>query len=126
MHLDWMIPAPAQGALCIVTQSTNKQLLEICAEMNDNKTMQEVQFERNFLRALMGGCSMPIGGLATIAGQDITFEGCILSIDGKHKRSVSLVGHVAKTDELLRESIDLIHQNGGSEILHSFKKDLSQ
>ena len=56
LKLDWMLPAPAQGAVMIAALGKDTELLEICAELNDKETEICVGIEREFLNKLEGGC----------------------------------------------------------------------
>ena len=83
--LDWMIPAPAQGALMIVCKSKDKALLNVLKQFNHPETALCTQIERDFLRTLEGGCTAPIGAIAIVEGNNIQFQGGVFSLDGKRK-----------------------------------------
>ena len=83
MDLHWMLPAPAQGAIMVVARAHDTGLLEILTGISHQPTEVCVKAERDFLRALHGGCSAPIGALATVAGDEIRFSGNICSPDGR-------------------------------------------
>lgn len=113
--LDWMLPAPAQGAVMVVCREGEDALLEACAHFNDPRTAMCVREERDFLRTLMGGCSAPVSALAEINGSAFVFRGNVLSVDGANKmevaRNVSLpeatgTGHQA--------AIELLDQGAGA------------
>lgn len=89
IDLPWMLPAPAQGAIMVVCREQDSEVLEMCAPLNDTATALCTKVERDFLRALMGGCSTPIGGLASIQHEELLFEGNILSPDGRHKAAIT-------------------------------------
>lgn len=80
--LDWMLPAPAQGAIMVVCKEGDAFSLEACHQLNDEATAMAVKVERDFLKTLMGGCSTPISALATIDNNRIAFKGSICSLDG--------------------------------------------
>ena len=80
--LDWMLPAPAQGAITIVCRNEDKYSFEISNEFNDYDTEICTKIERDFLRALLGGCSTPISALAITENDKIIFKGNICSVDG--------------------------------------------
>ena len=80
--LDWMLPAPAQGAVVIVAKSDRNDLKEALALINHTNTALEVQLEREFLRQLEGGCSSPIGAIAKVNGEEVVFKGGLFSLDG--------------------------------------------
>lgn len=122
LELDWMIPAPAQGAIGIVCRENDHEMISVCSQMNDDNTFAETAFERSFLRRLMGGCSMPIGALAQINNDVLHFKGCVLTVDGKKMSTTEVRGKTENADELLTEAIDILLQQGGAEILQTFKK----
>lgn len=118
--LDWMIPAPAQGALMIVCKSKDKALLDVLKQFNHPETALCTQIERDFLRTLEGGCTAPIGALAIVEGNNIQFLGGVFSLDGKRKfiidetfeKSTELKG-VKLANQLLKK--------GAVELLQEFK-----
>ncbi|MNU22014.1 Porphobilinogen deaminase [compost metagenome] len=81
--LDWMLPAPAQGAIMIVCRSGEEETFNACHKLDNEATAICTRIERDFLKTLMGGCSTPISALAQIDGDQIFFEGNICSPDGK-------------------------------------------
>ena len=64
IELDWMLPAPAQGAIMVVCRKEDDYTFEACSHFNDERTALCTKIERDFLRALLGGCSTPISALA--------------------------------------------------------------
>lgn len=92
VELDWMLPAPAQGAIMVVCRDAEPSIATACALLNDDDTATCVKIERDFLRALMGGCSTPISALAQMVQsessdnkKEIFFRGNLLSVDGSQK-----------------------------------------
>lgn len=83
--LDWMIPAPAQGAMLVVAMEKDTETREILSKLNHEDTDICTQVERDFLRTLEGGCTAPIGAIATIKNDTIHFTGALFSLDGKQK-----------------------------------------
>lgn len=80
--LDWMLPAPAQGAIMIACRVDDKDCLAATQTFNDSATAMEVKVERDFLKTLMGGCSTPVSALARVGVDSIQFKGSICSLDG--------------------------------------------
>ena len=64
IDLDWMLPAPAQGAITIACRNDDAFSFDTCNALNDRDTALCTKIERDFLRALLGGCSTPISALA--------------------------------------------------------------
>ena len=81
--LEWMVPAPAQGALLITALESNKSLIAKLSTLNNDETALCVAQERIFLRELEGGCTAPIGALAKMEGDQIHFVGNITQRGGK-------------------------------------------
>jgi len=83
--LDWMVPAPAQGALLVTALAANKELMKTLSLLNDDETAFCVAQERIFLRELEGGCTAPIGALAKMKDGQVHFIGSITQKDGKQQ-----------------------------------------
>jgi hydroxymethylbilane synthase len=83
-----MLPAPAQGAIVVVCRHDDTYTFETCHLLNDGPTALCTKTERDFLRALLGGCSTPISALATIENGFLNFKGNILSLNGRQKIEV--------------------------------------
>ncbi|MGN6532029.1 MAG: hydroxymethylbilane synthase [Ginsengibacter sp.] len=88
IDLDWMLPAPAQGAITISCREEDRLTFEAVHLLNDHVTAICTRIERDFLRTLLGGCSTPISALAVLKNDKIIFKGNICSVDGKEKFDV--------------------------------------
>lgn len=84
IELDWMLPAPAQGAIMVVCREDDEKTFESCLPLNDEATALCTKIERDFLSALLGGCSTPISALAEIKDGELHFNGNIVSPDSYH------------------------------------------
>lgn len=123
IELDWMLPAPAQGALGIVCRNNDPEILEICKSLNHNDTQIATRTERNFLRELMGGCTMPIAAYAYVLNGILFFEGNVLSIDGKQKAEVYLEARLEDSKFIGEKAAQQLIHNGGALILKTFQKN---
>lgn len=85
IFLDWMVPAPAQGAMLVVALENDTYIREALATLNHVPSQICTTIERDFLCVLEGGCSAPIGALATIQENIVYFKGCLFSLNGKEK-----------------------------------------
>jgi len=117
LKLDWMIPAPAQGAVMIAALDKDKELLNVCAELNDRETEICVGIEREFLNKLEGGCSAPIGALAMIKDDELKFKGALFSTDGKQKIEFSKAVPVNHTTDLASFAAQYILDRGGKKLM---------
>lgn len=124
--LDWMTPAPAQGAMLIVAMEEDDFCKTACAKLNHKPTALCTHIEREFLRTLEGGCTAPIGALATIENEVIHFTGVLFSIDGKIKIEVSQSLSVSHSQGFgLDCALDIL-DNGGRELMKEIKKSISK
>ncbi|MGB2341114.1 MAG: hydroxymethylbilane synthase [Flavobacteriaceae bacterium] len=118
--LDWMIPAPAQGALMIVCKSKDKALLNILKQFNHPETALCTQIERDFLRTLEGGCTAPIGAIAIVEGNNIQFQGGVFSLDGKRKFIIDETFEKSTEQKGVKLANQLL-KKGAVELLQEFK-----
>jgi hydroxymethylbilane synthase len=88
IELDWMIPAPAQGAILVVCREKDEIVFNQCRKLHHEQSAFCVKIERDFLSALLGGCSTPIGALAEMEGDEIYFRGNLLDPSGEKKFSI--------------------------------------
>jgi len=120
IELDWMLPAPAQGAIMIVCNERDAFSKEACALLNDTATALCAKIERDFLRTLLGGCSTPISALAQVKDNTVYFKGNIYSIDGREKaeieKQISTDNVNAGTDAALE-----VLENGGRAIVETIR-----
>jgi hydroxymethylbilane synthase len=114
--LDWMLPAPAQGAVMVVGRSNDKQILESCRSFNDRETALCTFIERSFLRGLLGGCSTPVSAYAEIIDKRVHFRGNIFSPDGKRKVETEKEAALPDSEDLGIICAREVLENGGREI----------
>ena len=125
IDLDWMIPAPAQGAMVVVSMENDPYSTEAVRKLNDKKTEISTHVEREFLQVLEGGCTAPIGAIATIHKDSLNFEGVLLSLDGKQKIAVKKSITTQHYKDFGRTCAQEILNNGGSEMMVEIKKELA-
>lgn len=89
--LDWMLPAPAQGAIGIACRTDDKDVISKLLKINHAETMTAVVAERDFLHELKGGCSAPISAHASINGNEMSFNAAVHSIDGKQSFKINKI-----------------------------------
>lgn len=77
------LPAIGQGALGIEIRSEDADVRRLLAPLHDSDTAVAVRAERAFLQELEGGCQVPIGGHARVAGDAVELSGLVASLDGR-------------------------------------------
>ncbi|MHB1146400.1 MAG: hydroxymethylbilane synthase [Lutibacter sp.] len=124
--LDWMIPAPAQGAIMITALKADTKILEICAQINHKETEIAVAVERQFMKTLEGGCTAPIGGNAKITGDNIIFKGILIAIDGSEKVEVEKSLPLSEWKNLGKICAEEVLNNGGKKLMESIKAEMKK
>jgi len=121
IELDWMLPAPAQGAIMVVGREGDRECLDACAPLHDAITALCTQIERDFLRTLLGGCSTPISALAIAGKNELHFEGQILSVDGRQKVDIKKTVALEKAAGLGKTAAEELLEKGGKEIAEGIR-----
>ncbi len=122
IDLNWMLPAPAQGAIMIVSRDNDNFVLDATATINNPTTASCTKIERDFLRTLLGGCSTPISAFAEIKNEHVFFKGNILSLDGKEKAEVEMIEPIESSiHDLGIKAAQKLLENGGLAIAEKIR-----
>jgi hydroxymethylbilane synthase len=126
IDLDWMTPAPAQGAMLVVAMKNDSFTREALAHLNHQETEICTFIERQFLKTLEGGCTAPIGALATFNQNQIHFKGVLCSLDGKNKLEIEKNINTDNYQDFGELCAYEILENGGKELMFEIKKMLTK
>lgn len=116
-ELDWMLPAPAQGAIMVVCRDEDFFCLDACENFDHIDTQLCTKIERDFLRTLLGGCTTPISALAIVKDGQVHFKGSLLSVDGKEKFETEAVEGTFEGYDLGVRCANEILKQGGKKII---------
>ncbi|MCL8008038.1 hydroxymethylbilane synthase [Gelidibacter japonicus] len=122
INLDWMVPAPAQGAIMITAREEDEDVLAICKEINHEETEICTTIERKFLNLLEGGCSAPIGALAFIKNEEVNFHGVLLSLDGTKKIEVTRTEKLGNHHNIAQFAADYVLERGGNRVMNELNE----
>lgn len=122
IDLDWMIPAPAQGAMVIVAMENDPFSIEATSKLNHSASEICTHIEREFLNTLEGGCTAPIGAYAQIIDDEVMFKGCLFSLDGKDMLEIEKSVKTSDYKKFGRECALSILSNGGKELMAEIKQ----
>ncbi len=125
MELDWMIPAPAQGAMMVVAMENDFFSIGALADLNHSETEICTYVERQFLKVLEGGCTAPIGALAYIKNGSVTLNGALFSLDGKVKLEIEKTVSVTLYQNFGELCATEVLESGGYELMLSIKAALN-
>lgn len=112
-----MLPAVAQGIICIEQRSDDKKVSELIHGLNHKPTMIQAKSERAMLEILDGSCQTPIAGLASINEDTITLKGEILKPDGSQKIRYEASDNISNASILGRLVGERLIQKAGRDFL---------
>lgn len=110
------LPAAGQGAVGIETRVDDTRVLNYLAKLNHNQTACCVVAERAMNTRLQGGCQVPIGGFATLNGEELELNALVGSLNGStiirasgkaHQRDAEQLG-IRIAEQLLAQGADKI------------------
>jgi hydroxymethylbilane synthase len=112
-----MCPAAGQGALAIETRAEDAEVIAVLAFLEDPTARKETDCERALLKAMGGGCQVPIGANAKLHGNVLHLEAVTATPDGKAvlRESADGANSVYLGESVAKRLLD----RGGSSILES-------
>lgn len=119
--LDWMLPSPAQGAIGIMCREDDSLVLNACRAINHHETEICIELERDFLSALHGGCAVPIAAYAQLKGEEICFQGSVMSLDATEKCVVEMIFEKSEAVIAGQLAAQKILARGADSIIETFR-----
>jgi len=111
------LPAIGQGAVGIEARCGDERILKLIEPLNDEDTAVQVRAERAMNHRLEGGCQVPIGGFATLDGDQVYLRGLVGQPDGKKIISGDIRGSRAQVEQLGQQLADQLLAKGADKIL---------
>jgi len=113
-----MVPAPGQGALAVQTRAEG-HAWEAVKRIDDADSHVAFDVERRFVALLGGGCALPLGAHAVVAGNRVHLRGVVFRPDGTDFLE-TYVEEPRSADAALAAAQDLLDR-GAREILSSLR-----
>lgn len=117
LEADAWLPAVGQGALAVVARADDADVAARLAPLHHAATAAATAAERAFLRALEGGCQIPIGGLARVDGGRVTLDGLVADTEGETLLRAHAEGDVGEAAEVGRSLAARLLEMGAGEVL---------
>lgn len=118
LPVELMLPAVGQGALGLQIRREDSELANLLARLNHAPTAAEVTAERSYLRALGGGCRLPIAAFGKIEGKALSLEGLVAAPDGASVCRDKVQGEIAGAEEIGKMLAEMIMEKGGKKLLN--------
>lgn len=119
--LDWMVPAPAQGAMAVMVRENDEKLLNITSKLNHPETELCTGIERELLNEMEAGCSAPVGAYAWIEDDTVTFQAVALKIDGSLQYDIEMSAPVNAAKGLGRKAAKKLLEQGAGKLVEEMK-----
>lgn len=120
--LEIMLPAVGQGSFAVVCRGNDAHIREIVATVNHRPSEIAARAERAFLRALEGGCQVPIGAFARVEGAAVHLSGCVCSLDGRRVFRGERSGDVGNPEDAGLALANHLLEMGARQILEEIRQ----
>jgi hydroxymethylbilane synthase len=114
---DTCVPAPGQGAIAIEVRDDDSAIRDAVAAVSDRTTALALDAERAVVDGIGGGCQIPLGAIATIAGERLDLIAVVASPDGARVARAAVQGSISQSRDLGLRAADELAAAGGREIL---------
>lgn len=116
-----MLPAVGQGALAVEARADDQWIRELVAPLHHEPTFRAIRGERALLRALEGGCQIPIGAHGRIEEGVFYLDAFVGSLDGKRIVRGMLHGKPEQSETLGLDLATVLLNQGGKLILEEIR-----
>ena len=96
LGFDVMVPAPGQGSLALQTREDDLATQTALAAIDHAPSHLALDAERSLMWRLGGGCSLPLGAIATVDGSRIELLAVVASPDGSELVRAEVVSDSAE------------------------------
>jgi hydroxymethylbilane synthase len=121
---DWL-PAVGQGALGVVARSGDGLTAARLRHVHDPATAAATAAERALLRALEGGCQIPIGALAAVDGERLVLRALVADLDGAIVLRAEEHGDAADAAAVGQRAADALLRQGAGEVLARIRETVA-
>jgi hydroxymethylbilane synthase len=116
------LPAPGQGAIAVIARAPDGAVADLLAPLDHAGTHTATTAERAFLRALQGGCQVPIGALATLERDTVTLHGFVSDLSGETRLGGERTAPVADAAAVGRDLASDLLARGAAGILADIRR----
>lgn len=120
-YLDWMVPAPAQGAMAVMIRENDDELFKITSPLNHEETALCTALERELLNEMEAGCSAPVGAFAWLEDNQVILQAVALKTDGSLQYDVELTSSPDTAGGLGRKAAKELLSKGAKNILEDIR-----
>lgn len=116
-----MIPAVSQGIIGVEIRENDDFISGLIKAITHKETYIAALAERTFLRALEGGCQIPLGCHTEINKDEFSITGFISDVKGEKIIKSKLSGNTDMAESTAAKLAQILLDNGGAEILNNIR-----
>ena len=120
------VPAPGQGIIAIETRTEDRDTLAALTPVNDTAATAALTAERALVRALGGGCQVPIGAFAETLDGQLHLRAVVASLDGSQMLRREASQPVESADALGASVAAGLLEDGAGPILQAAQDGATQ
>ncbi|HLG58968.1 MAG TPA: hydroxymethylbilane synthase [Vicinamibacterales bacterium] len=117
LPVDACVPAPGQGIIAVEIRGADVQAREHVMKIDEAQAHAAFTAERAVVVRLGGGCQMPIGAYAEIAGDKVHIAGIVVSLDGARTARADATGSIREPESAGTRVAEALLTRGADEIL---------
>lgn len=121
-ELDWMLPAPAQGAMAVMVRTDDHRTKEAVLPVHDPDAALCTGIERDVLHTLEGGCSAPVGAFAEIRNDVVDLKVNTVYPDGSGLIAFAMNEEREKAGGLGRRAADEALRRGADALIRDLRE----
>lgn len=123
LDIKIMLPAAAQGVICVECRQNDSEMLEICRAASDKNSETAVLAERSFSSSFGASCHVPVAAFAEWKNKELVLQAELLMLDGSKSFKQQFKG----TDpvQLGQNASKAIKEMAGEEVLSKIRLGLN-
>lgn len=94
------LPAPGQGTIAVEVRCDDDGTRRLVEPISDPIALARLTAERSLVLGLGGGCQLPVGAIAEIAGERLALKAIVISLDGSEAIIGNIEGSVSRASAI--------------------------
>ncbi len=117
LPIDDVVPAPGQGIITVQVRADRPDAIAAAGAITDRDAFDALIAERAVVRALGGGCQMPLGAHARLHRDELSLIATVIAPDGSRVVREHTIGVRVEAERLGRALADRLRKGGADALL---------
>lgn len=118
------VPAVSQGIIGVQARAADHEVVRMLACIGDPTAMVMARAEREVLRLMGGGCTVPLGALASVDGRSLRLAALVAAPDGSRVVTASAEGSSERPEDAAATVAAILKASGAEEILSRLRESV--